>query len=443
MASVTKNQTANKLVCIVGSDAFHQEMIGRIPEAKDWQLEQVLHRTDVQPNGTFDFDTLLNEARAIISGFDRPPDAIIGHLDFPVSALVSLLCRDHGLIAASPEAVARCEHKYWMRQYQQDALPDDTPRVVAINPFDPDIVRKPPLPLPFWLKPVKGHSSMLGYRVREASELTQALSACRRAIHRYGEPFNAFLKHLDPAELPTDKIDGNYAVAEELISEDQLFTLEGYRHKGETTIYGVVESRRSGRHMSSLSSYYYPAELPGEVVEAAQKQVTKVLAKVGFDNGPFNVEFFHDPETGALNLLEINTRLSKSHAPLFEIVDGCSHHKQIIQLALGQTPDRPKRQGTSPMAAKFMVRSHEANGVVHRIPCQEEIDKLRALMPDLKVQLLVGEGQNLSELVDQDSYSFELMDVFLGGESADFIEDAYKRCRDSLVFLIKPMDDAD
>ncbi|MAP14675.1 MAG: hypothetical protein CMH86_07185 [Oceanibulbus sp.] len=73
----------------------------------------------------------------------------------------------------------------------------------------------------------------------------------------------------------------------------------------------------------------------------------------------------------------------------------------------------------------------------------EEIDKLRALMPDLKVQLLVGEGQNLSELVDQDSYSFELMDVFLGGESADFIEDAYKRCRDSLVFLIKPMDDAD
>tara|TARA_R100000365_G_C2730594_1_gene60924 strand:+ start:833 stop:1183 length:351 start_codon:yes stop_codon:yes gene_type:complete len=109
------------------------------------------------------------------------------------------------------------------------------------------------------------------------------------------------------------------------------------------------------------------------VVEAAQKQVTKVLAKVGFDNGPFNVEFFHDPETGALNLLEINTRLSKSHAPLFEIVDGCSHHKQIIQLALGQTPDRPKRQGTSPMAAKFMVRSHEANGVVHRIPCQEEM----------------------------------------------------------------------
>ena len=106
MASATRNQTAKKLVCIVGSDAFHQEMIGRIPEAKDWQLEQVLHRTDVQPNGTFDFDVLLNEARAIISGFDRPPDAIIGHLDFPVSALVSLLCRDHGLIAASPEAVA-------------------------------------------------------------------------------------------------------------------------------------------------------------------------------------------------------------------------------------------------------------------------------------------------------------------------------------------------
>ncbi|KKK99773.1 hypothetical protein LCGC14_2629400, partial [marine sediment metagenome] len=229
-------------------------------------------------------------------------------------------------------------HKYWMRQYQQDALPDDTPRVVAINPFDPDIARKPPLPFPFWLKPVKGHSSMLGYRVREASDLTQALSACRRAIHRYGEPFNAFLEHLDPAELPTDEIDGNHAVAEELISENQLFTLEGYRHKGETTIYGVIESRRSGRHMSSLSSYYYPAELPGEVVEAAQKQVTKVLTQVGFDSGPFNVEFFHDPETGALNLLEINTRLSKSHAPLFEIVDAAPITNRSFNWRSGRRP---------------------------------------------------------------------------------------------------------
>ena len=54
-----------KLICIVGSDGFHQEMIGRIPEAKNWRFEQVLPRTDVQPpRGTFDFDELYEKARA-------------------------------------------------------------------------------------------------------------------------------------------------------------------------------------------------------------------------------------------------------------------------------------------------------------------------------------------------------------------------------------------
>lgn len=438
--SAAKRSRARKLVCIVGSDDFHQSMIGRVPEAKNWRLEQVLHRTDVQPpRGTFDFDALYAKARSIIDGFDRPPDAITGHLDFPVTALVSLLCRHYGLTAASPEAVARCEHKFWMRELQRKVQPERTPKVRAVNPFAPDAISKAPMPFPFWLKPVKGHSSMLGFRVREASEYGRALHACRQAIHRYGEPFNAFLAHLPETTRPPNGVDGNYAIAEELISEEQLFTIEGYVHKGKATACAAIESRRTGKHMSSLSSYHYPAELPEKVVEAGREQVAGVLAQVGFDNGPFNVEFFHDPASGRLNLLEINPRLSKSHSPLFEMVDGCTHHKQAIQLALGQKPDKPARKGTSPMAAKFMVRSHEANGIVRRVPGQDDIDRLRGLLPDIVVQMLVEEGQDLADLADQDSYSFELMDIFLGGGDAEFIADAHDRCRDSLAFLIQPM----
>lgn len=429
-----------KLVCIVGSDTFHQEMIGRIPEAKDWHVEQVLHRTEVQPHrSTFDFDVLYEDARAIIDGFDRKPDAIIGHLDFPVTALVSLLCRHYGLVGATPEAVARCEHKFWMRECQREVMPEQTPKVRAINPFAPDAVERPPMKFPFWLKPVKGHSSMLGFRVRESSEYGRALHACRQAIHRYGEPFNAFLAHLPDGVRPPGGVDGNYAIAEELITEEQLFTIEGYVHKGRATAYGAVETRRTGKHMSSLSSYHYPAALPETAIEGGREQVAAVLKHVGFDNGPFNVEFFHDPASGRLNLLEINPRLSKSHSPLFEMVDGCTHHKQAIQLALGRKPDKPARKGTNSMAAKFMVRSHEANGIVRRVPRSEEIDRLRALLPDIVVQILVEENQNLADLADQDSYSFELMDIFLGGRDAEFIEDAHDRCRDSLAFMIQPM----
>ena len=430
----------NKLICVVGSDDFHQEMIGRVPEAKDWRLEQVLHRTDVQPHrGTFEFDELYDKARDIIDGFDRAPDAIIGHLDFPVTALVSLLCRNYGLPGAAPEAVARCEHKFWMRECQRAVMPEKTPEVRAVNPFALDAAEKPPMKFPFWLKPVKGHSSMLGFRVREPSEYGRALHACRQAIHRYGEPFNAFLAHLPEDQSPPDAVDGNYAIAEELITEEQLFTIEGYVHDGAATAYGAIETRRTGKHMSSLSSYHYPAELSEAVIEAGREQAEAVLKQAGFDNGPFNVEFFHDRASGRLNLLEINPRLSKSHSPLFEMVDGCTHHKQAIQLALGEKPDAPARKGSSPMAAKFMVRSHEANGIVRRVPHEEEIERLRALLPDIVVQILVEENQNLADLADQDSYSFELMDIFLGGRDAEFIEDAHDRCRDSLAFMIQPM----
>jgi hypothetical protein len=91
------------------------------------------------------------------------------------------------------------------------------------------------------------------------------------------------------------------------------------------------------------------------------------------------------------------------------------------------------------VAAKFMMRSHEADGVVQRVPSQDEVDRLRRLMPELMVQVLVPEGCRLSQLPDQDSYSYEIMDIFLGGESDEMIEDAHDRCRDSLVFLIQPM----
>ncbi|MDF0601566.1 ATP-grasp domain-containing protein [Psychromarinibacter sp. C21-152] len=431
--------SGKKLVCVVGTDEFHQRMISRVPEAKDWQVEQVLHRTEVQPHrGTFTFDGLYDRAREIIDGFDRPPDAIVGHLDFPVTALVSLLCRDYGLPGASPEAVARCEHKFWMRKCQREVLPDDTPEVRAVNPFAPGTGDAPPLPYPFWLKPVKGHSSMLGFRVREPSEYGRALHACRQAIHRYGEPFNEFLNHLNDTAVPPEA-NGNHAVAEELIAADQMFTIEGFVKDGEVIAYGVIETRRTGRHMSSLSSYHYPAELPEEVVEAARAQTAKVLDKIGFDDGPFNVEFFRDPDSGALNLLEINARMSKSHSPLFQMVDGCTHHRQVIQLALGEEPKMPAREGKSRMAAKYMVRTHEANGIVRRVPQQDDIDKLRDLLPDMMAQVLVEEGQSLADLSDQDSYSFELMDIFLGGDDAEFIQDAHDRCRDSLIFLIQPM----
>ena len=73
------------------------------------------------------------------------------------------------------------------------------------------------------------------------------------------------------------------------------------------------------------------------------------------------------------------------------------------------------------------------------VPEAGTIDRLRDLVPDLYTQILVQEGQRLSDLPDQDSYSYELADIFIGGASPEAVEDTYLRCRHSMEFLIKPI----
>ncbi|SFG64597.1 ATP-grasp domain-containing protein [Palleronia marisminoris] len=433
-------EAAKKTICIIGNDPFNDDYIKRIPEAQGWNVVTVLHHDDVQPaDESIDFDALYDRAHAQIAAMDSPPDAIIGHLDFPVTSLVALLNRDFGLKGASPEAVARCEHKFWMREAQREVFPDDTPAVTAVNPFKPAEAQEAVPEYPFWLKPVKGHSSKLGFLVRDADDLDSALHECRRFIHQHGEPFNRFLARLEPDSGCPEGVNGNFAVAEELVSANRLFTIEGLVENGETRVVGAVESLKGGGAGVSFSRYQYPSDIPDEIVEKGRVFVAKLLDHFGFDNGPFNVEFFYDDDTGALRLLEINPRLSKSHSPLFHIVDGATHHRQAILLALGEEVEMPARGGHSPVAAKFMIRSNEEDGIVRGVPDPEQLEELKDLFPDLAAQILVQPGQRLSDLPDQDSYTYELADLFIGGADLSAIEDAYLRCRHSLEFLIKPI----
>ncbi len=436
----SKKTAKTKTICVIGNDPFNDGFIRQIPEAEEWRIVTVLDHDDVQPaDGSIDFDALFARAREEIAALDPPADAIVGHLDFPVTSLVALLNREFGLRGASPEAVARCEHKYWMREIQRRVFPEATPAVTPINPFDPQGAREAAPDFPFWLKPVKGHSSKLGFLVRGPEDLDGALHECRLVIHQHGEPFNRFLARLDPdCGVPRD-VDGNYAVAEELISAPRLFTLEGLVHRGETHVVGVVESLKGGKSSVSFSRYQYPSDIPAETVEAARGTAAALLSEFEFDAGPFNAEFFWDEAAEALRLLEINPRLSKSHTPLFHIVDGASHHRQAIQLALGRKPKMPQGGGHSAVAAKFMIRSEEADGIVKGVPSEAQLAELRALVPDFAAQILVREGQRLSALADQDSYSYELADLFIGADSIGTIEDTYLRCRHSLDFLIKPI----
>lgn len=205
------------------------------------------------------------------------------------------------------------------------------------------------------------------------------------------------------------------------------------------TIYGAIDSIRAGQHNSSFSRYQYPARLPDAVLEKARGMTERMMDALGYDGSPFNIEFFWDPETDALRLLEINPRISKSHCPLFRMVDGVSHHKVAIDLSLGRKPEMPTREGKDRIAAKFMWRSVEADGIVKRVPDEREIADLERILPDLDLNILVEKEQQLSTMFYQESYSYELAVVFLGGETEEMVEDAYRMCIDCLPIHLKPL----
>lgn len=363
-----------------------------------------------------------------------PADAILNYWDFPGSCLAPLLSKRNGLPGPSLESVAALEHKFWARRELEKVAPEASTGFCAFDPFTDRPRAAIDLEYPFWVKPFVSHSSYLGFKIESEEDLMAAMEPMRNGIGLFGNPFNEFLQHV---EIPDEVkgIGGCHCIAEKSIAADAQVTLEGYVFEGETLVYGAVDSVREGGVGSSFSRYEYPSKLPEDVIGRMVDVTAKLMKQIGYDNAPFNAEFFYDEETNRISLLEVNTRLSKSHAPLFQDVDGTSHQKIGLDLALGRRPRFPHREGRWPSAAKFMVRLFQ-DGKVKRVPTSTEIHHMQTRYPEAMVQVLVEAGQRLSHLAFQDSYSFELADIFIGGRSNEELLTKYADIMDNLPFTI-------
>ena len=73
---------------------------------------------------------------------------------------------------------------------------------------------------------------------------------------------------------------------------------------------------------------------------------------------------------------------------------------------------------------------------VKRVPNATEIHHMQTRYPEAMVQVLVEEGQQLSHLAFQDSYSFELADIFIGGRSREELAAKYADIMENLPFTV-------
>lgn len=427
-------------IFIIGSDPFHLEMARQVRHADQYAFHGLLDYDEVINPESYPFDDLLAKAERQLREFSDTVDGIIVHWDFPASTLAPILCEKFGLRSASLEAVLKCEHKYWARLQQQEAIPEFNPRFAPVDPFDDDALEKLELDYPFWLKPIKSFASHLGFRIDNAADFQHAIPFIRKHLPRLGDGFNAVLAH---AELPPEiaKVDGYHCIAEEIISGRQC-GVEGYVQNGEVVVHGFIDGVKDARNLS-FTRWEYPSVWPQQVQERMLEATRTLMRHIEFNDSPFGIEFFWDEEHDRLGVLEVNTRISQSHSDQFIKVEGASNHQVAIDVALGREPDFCHHEGPYSCAAKFMLRRY-AEVTVTRVPSEEQIAAIEKHYPDSRVVVLVAPGQQLDNLYDQDSYSFEIAYIYLGADSQTALLETYHEVASKLDFAFsddQPVED--
>ena len=418
-----------KNIFVVGLDDFNYQKLKRIGEAKSYQFhplltfDEVKYRTEVSPR------ELLEKAEGRLHSFSGTIDAIVGYWDFPVTCLVPFLSHKYRLTAPSFNSVLKCEHKFWCRVEQSKVI-KEYPRFHAFNPFEENPLATIPLKFPFWIKPIKSFASQLGFRIHNAREFHESVAVIQEGIGRLADPFNFFL---DQIELPQEiaAVSGSYCLAEQIIAGKQC-TIEGYVYDGRVEVYGVVDSIRESNR-STFARYEYPSKIPRSIQDRMAQIAQKFFTQIGYNNAPFNIEFFYDEPHDKVWLLEVNPRISQSHCDLFEKVDGASHHEVMIDLALGNKPDFPKREGAYGCAAKFFMRTHD-DSIVKGIPKERDIQRVQELFPGTLVKIHAQEGMRLSESLNIESYSYELGFMFMGAKNEHELLENHKKVLAYLPF---------
>lgn len=420
-------------VFVLGLDEDNAKILRSLPQQIPINLHGLMRTSDLLDMDTLDLPARISEAEQTLRDFDGSVDAVIGYWDFPVTSIVAMMCRRFGLSGPRLEAVVRAEHKYWSR-LTQAAVIDDLPGFALVPLSEDDPVVPDAVSFPMWLKPVKGFSSRLAFRVENEQQFRRAVSKIRQDIDALSEPFELVLAEVDLlAEIAEA---GSHACLAEEAATGRQFTVEGYCFADVPHVYGIVESvLYPGR--ANFARYQYPVDVPGQVYDRMVTSTEAVLREFELGNSTFNVEYFWDEGDDRLRLLEINPRHSQSHAELFAAVDGVANHQAMLELGLGQEPQMPHRDGDYPMAAKFFLRVFDHDGVVSAAPSSDDIARVKQMIPGVvAIKSVISPGMQLSELPNQDPYSYSLADIVIGGEDTEQLLARYRATVDALEFTV-------
>jgi biotin carboxylase len=284
---------------------------------------------------------------------------VVSHNEQFGALAAALVAERLGRPGTPVEAVLACQHKLHARRVMAAACPEANVGFAALDAQYGGAIPEG-LSFPSYVKPVKAAFSVLARRVASRDELHQHTRFGRRelwVIRRLVEPFERVARARLPAAGSAHRM-----LLEEPVHAAQ-FNLDGWVFEGRAHALGVVDAVMYPGTQSFMR-WEHPSRLAGAVQQRALDVAARFLAAVGFTHGFFNMEFFFDPATDRLSVIEFNPRLASQFSDLYRRVHGFDAHAMTLALALGRDPlGLPRREPTAGAAASLVYRAFSADAV--------------------------------------------------------------------------------
>ena len=338
------------------------------------------------------FDMLRFARRQAQRGRRRHWAGVISHHEQFGALAAALVAEELGLPGTSPESILAAQHKLHARQVLQQVAPE------ANLGFEPlQAVYGGPVPdglrYPRFVKPVKAAFSVLARQVNSQAELHAHTRFGRRelwVIRRLVEPFERVMQ----ARLPGAGTAHRLMLEEPLPAHTPQFNLDGWVFKGQAHALGVVDAIMYPGTQAFMR-WQHPSHLAAEVQARALDVAQRFLRAIGFTHGLFNMEFFFDPATNRLSVIEFNPRLASQFGDLYRRVQGRDAHAMSLALALGQDPATlPRSEPTAGAAASLVYRAFSA-GAAPAMPGAAQQARLKAQFPDALLFCYPKSGHSL------------------------------------------------
>jgi biotin carboxylase len=190
----------------------------------------------------------------------------------------------------------------------------------------------------------------------------------------------------------------------------------------------------------SFERFEYPSSLPESVQQRMARVAERVMRRIGYDNGMFNIEMFYNSKKDLIQIVEINPRLVGQFADLMEKVNGTNTYEIMLALAAGEKPIVKKRKGRFKVAASFVLRSFEDKKVTG-MPGPEQVEEVKRLFPETLLHTFYEEGERMSDyehMDDVESYSYAMINM--GAADRGSLMAAFDEAKKRLAFSFADLD---